>query len=53
MWVNDPNHPQKKRLQIKYTGLLADWEMAKSIGPEQKQRQPERTVSAYFHCFTQ
>ncbi|KAI0696474.1 hypothetical protein C8T65DRAFT_583405, partial [Cerioporus squamosus] len=41
MWVKDP---QKKRLQIKFTGLLADWEMAKPTDPQQQgQRQPERT----------
>lgn len=45
MWVKDPNDPKKKRLQIKFTGLLTDWEMAKPIDPEQVQRQPERTVS--------
>ncbi len=47
--VKDPNDPQKKRLQFKWTGLLADWEMAKSSDPEQQgQRQPERTVSHLF-----
>ncbi|RDX51432.1 hypothetical protein OH76DRAFT_1401290 [Lentinus brumalis] len=44
LWVQDPDHPEKKRLQLKWTGLLADWEMAKSTDPQQQgQRQPERT----------
>ncbi|RPD59339.1 hypothetical protein L226DRAFT_617315 [Lentinus tigrinus ALCF2SS1-7] len=41
--VKDPNVPHRRRFQIKFTGLLADWEMAKPIDTEQKQRQPERT----------
>ena len=49
MWVKDPNHPQKKRLQMKYTGLLVDWEMAKPYdmekGPLEIHRQVDRTVS--------
>ncbi len=49
VWVQDPDHPEKKRLQLKWTGLLADWEMAKSTDPQQQgQRQPERTVSGLF-----
>ncbi|TFK81232.1 hypothetical protein K466DRAFT_604669, partial [Polyporus arcularius HHB13444] len=44
LWVQDPDHPQKERLAIKFAGLLADWEMAKSTDPQQQgQRQPERT----------
>ena len=49
MWVKDPNHPQKKRLQMKYTGLLVDWEMAKPIDPEQKQCESEHTVNTHFY----
>ena len=52
MWVKDPNQPQKKRLQLKYTGLLVDWEMAKPIGPEQKQCQSEHTVGTHFYRYT-
>ncbi len=49
LWVQDPDHPQKERLAIKFAGLLADWEMAKSTDPQQQgQRQPERTVSGLF-----
>ncbi|RDX51422.1 hypothetical protein OH76DRAFT_289018 [Lentinus brumalis] len=40
----DPNNPQRKGFLIKFTGLLADWEMAKPTDPAQQgQRQPERT----------
>ncbi|KAI0696504.1 hypothetical protein C8T65DRAFT_583446 [Cerioporus squamosus] len=42
VWVQEPG--QKRNLYMRFTGLLADWEMAKSTDPQQQgQRQPERT----------
>ncbi|KAI0716112.1 hypothetical protein C8T65DRAFT_572319 [Cerioporus squamosus] len=34
--VKDSKYPQKYHLRVKFTGLLADWEMAKSTDPKQQ-----------------
>ena len=40
--------PKTRKVNIRWQGILADWELAKNISTEPQAKQPERTVRTTF-----